>query len=295
MNIGVDIRKVIADAATIRAAITTGCASGTREGEWAADVASKNGFRTQAEENDANERAIAQALWEMVQEEESRKLDVKGELWKTDGFVWTPESGLQEHGPSARPTSASESLLAANKPPTVFRVAPPATKIPLTFSQPNTSPSIRPQTSTRATRPTSRLAHGAAPVKTALSRSMEVKRPAQATIIDLSSSDDYDSSCNDHSNGTPPSTSFMWACPICTLANPRTFLICDACGIERPSSLIQGAPRRSTGSAIRALAQRPTRSTEPAKKLGWNCRSCGSFMESKWWTCSACGKMKASS
>jgi len=295
VNTGVDIRKVIADAATRRAAITRGCASGTKEGEWAADLASKNGFRTQAEENDANERAIAQALWEMVQEEESRKLNVEGELWKTDGFVWTPENGLQEPGPPSGPSSASASLLASNKAPTAFRAAPPATRKPLTFSQPNTDPSIRPQTITRDTQPTSRPAHGAAPVKTAPSRSMEEKRLAQATIIDLSSSDDDASSCNHHSNGTPPSTSSMWACPICTLANPCTYLVCDACGIERPSSVIQGAPGRSTASTVRTLAQTSRGSTEPAKKLGWNCKNCGSFMESKWWTCSACGRMKASS
>jgi hypothetical protein len=29
--------------------------------------------------------------------------------------------------------------------------------------------------------------------------------------------------------------------------------------------------------------------------LGWLCDQCGSFMESQWWTCSCCGKMKPSS
>ncbi|UKZ64776.1 uncharacterized protein TrAtP1_005987 [Trichoderma atroviride] len=35
-----------------------------------ADTASKNGFRTQAEEDEANELAISQALWELAQEDE---------------------------------------------------------------------------------------------------------------------------------------------------------------------------------------------------------------------------------
>lgn len=30
------------------------------------------------------------------------------------------------------------------------------------------------------------------------------------------------------------------------------------------------------------------------RALGWLC-ACGTFMETEWWTCSACGKMKPSS
>ncbi|KAI1334206.1 WLM-domain-containing protein [Xylariaceae sp. FL0016] len=70
---GQDIRKVITDAVERRNRITSeGCANGNRtqdEIQVIANAANRNGFRTQAEEDAANEAAIAQALWELVQED----------------------------------------------------------------------------------------------------------------------------------------------------------------------------------------------------------------------------------
>ena len=31
-----------------------------------------------------------------------------------------------------------------------------------------------------------------------------------------------------------------WACPLCTLSNPPTFLACDACGSPRPLVVSEG-------------------------------------------------------
>lgn len=72
---GTDIRKVIADAAQRRATVMKGCASGTDQGrKIAKDVEeNRNGFRTKAEEDDANERAIMQAYIDLIQEEEKEK------------------------------------------------------------------------------------------------------------------------------------------------------------------------------------------------------------------------------
>ncbi|ODH38411.1 hypothetical protein ACO22_02362 [Paracoccidioides brasiliensis] len=67
---GTDMRKVIADAVQRRITVTKGCASGTSEGKKLADEASKNGFKTKAEEEDANEQAIIQAYIDLIQEEE---------------------------------------------------------------------------------------------------------------------------------------------------------------------------------------------------------------------------------
>ncbi|KAG6000068.1 hypothetical protein E4U43_001718 [Claviceps pusilla] len=74
---GQDIRHTIATAVERRNAVLRGCGSGRyndQEMHEIADTASKNGFRTQAEEDEANEAAIAQALWELVQEDEKNKL-----------------------------------------------------------------------------------------------------------------------------------------------------------------------------------------------------------------------------
>lgn len=71
-----DIRKTIADAIERRSRTLRGCANDNQtqdEIREIADTATRNGFRTQAEEDAANEAAIAQALWEMVEEEEKAK------------------------------------------------------------------------------------------------------------------------------------------------------------------------------------------------------------------------------
>ncbi|KAI1205640.1 WLM-domain-containing protein [Annulohypoxylon truncatum] len=73
---GQDIRRVIVSAVERRNNSLRGCANDNRpqnEIQQIADTATKNGFRTQAEEDAANDAAIAQALWELVQEEEMAK------------------------------------------------------------------------------------------------------------------------------------------------------------------------------------------------------------------------------
>ncbi|KAI1374262.1 WLM-domain-containing protein [Hypoxylon crocopeplum] len=73
---GEDIRKVIADAIDRRTKTLQGCANDSQSQEQIreiAETATRNGFKTQAEEDAANEAAIAQALWELVEEEEKAK------------------------------------------------------------------------------------------------------------------------------------------------------------------------------------------------------------------------------
>ena len=70
---GEDIRKIIADAATRRVTVTNGCASGTDKSRGIVEETTRNGFRTKAEEDDANEEAIMQAYIELIQEEEKEK------------------------------------------------------------------------------------------------------------------------------------------------------------------------------------------------------------------------------
>jgi len=73
---GQDIRRVISNAAERRNRTLRGCANENQTQDEIieiADTATRNGFRTQAEEDAANDAAIAQALWEMVQEEERAK------------------------------------------------------------------------------------------------------------------------------------------------------------------------------------------------------------------------------
>lgn len=97
-----NIREVIAEAATKRTRITQGCASNAIDVEEIAAEATRNGFRTQAEEDQANERAIAEALWELAQEEaavdaglDAPRNNPDHQAWSTEGLVWNPETGLE--------------------------------------------------------------------------------------------------------------------------------------------------------------------------------------------------------
>ncbi|KAJ0373218.1 hypothetical protein COL26b_008577 [Colletotrichum chrysophilum] len=73
---GSDIRRTIVGAIERRSSTLQGCGNmnhNDREIQQISEIATRNGFRTQAEEDAANEAAIAQALWELVQEEEKQR------------------------------------------------------------------------------------------------------------------------------------------------------------------------------------------------------------------------------
>jgi DNA-dependent metalloprotease WSS1 len=127
---GTDIRGVIVNAIERRATVTKGCGSvvqSDREGKEMKDIADqamRNGFRTKAEEDEANDQAIAQALWELVQEDEQEKY----------GEAYVPPSAANPTGnggtgiiPSPRPS--------ARGPPST-KIAPPAPTPSTTLKRP---------------------------------------------------------------------------------------------------------------------------------------------------------------
>ncbi|KAF4550430.1 DNA-dependent metalloprotease WSS1-like protein [Elsinoe fawcettii] len=95
---GQDARKVIADAVERRNTIQRGCASGDPNAANLARQSSQRTIRTKADENDANDRAIAEALLELMEEEEMAKLEESwdGPTSLSSGLTWTPENGLSE-------------------------------------------------------------------------------------------------------------------------------------------------------------------------------------------------------
>lgn len=254
---GTDMRKLRADAAQRRIEVTQGCASGTDNSTELAEEASRNGFRTKAEEDDANEQAIMQAFIELIQEEEREKY----------GSSYVPPSQENPAGPQTK------------------------TPAPLGF-------------------------HDIVP------KSSRAETPDAANVIRTA----------DNTSSEAPCT---WTCPTCTLENPPNFLCCDACAGERPplseykpagltrtpKTTANNGPKIS-GSRKRQLPEdNPDAKDESSprdtfafrnrrraldslaslhsdvnkKPLGWVCNACKSFMETQWWTCSCCGKMKPSS
>ncbi|PNS19097.1 hypothetical protein CAC42_1833 [Sphaceloma murrayae] len=102
IKIGQDPRKIIADAVERRNTIDRGCASGDPNADSLARQSSQRTIRTKSGEDDANDRAIAEALLELMEEEEMAKLE---QTWdgpsSSGGLTWDPRSGLSAM-PAAR-------------------------------------------------------------------------------------------------------------------------------------------------------------------------------------------------
>jgi DNA-dependent metalloprotease WSS1 len=255
---GTDIREVIVNAIERRATITKGCASDAKDDEKKAiaDQAMRNGFRTKAEEDEANDLAITQALWELVQEDEKERY----------GGAYIPPSATNPTGnggggmlPAARPSSRGP-LPIKTAPPTPTP-APPTVKRPTTIRQ-------------DSTRPLSRLVYEQSGSGSARSSS---------------------STLNNSSPHPTKSSQTMWECPVCTCHNPLSYLSCDACTTERLAEdflvFVEGPPPRPVST--RSL--KPAASVGAAKPKTWTCHMCSTVMEDKWWTCSSCATMKLSS
>ncbi|KAL1878623.1 hypothetical protein VTK73DRAFT_7704 [Phialemonium thermophilum] len=244
---GQDIRSVITSAIERRNKTLQGCGNTNHtesEIREISDRASRNGFRTQAEEDAANEAAIAQALWELVQEEEQQKYG--------DSYIpATAENPTGNGGGTVVPRNQRES--AANR----------------------TQREAQPQTNVTA--PESELQSASPPSASPLPN--------------------------------PVDSPGGWTCRVCTLRNPPQFLCCDACLTERSAEdtkrLVDNSskwPRAAvvdlTSSPTGASRSRTRVSENTASKpppATWTCSFCGTVMERKWWTCSACYKMKDNS
>ncbi|GAB7345874.1 hypothetical protein MBLNU457_4121t1 [Dothideomycetes sp. NU457] len=308
--VGQDPRNVIVGAIERRNTINRGCASNNANATQLANDASRNTTSTRAEEDDANDRAIAQALLELMEEEENRKLNQEyAKPPPGGGLTWTPEAGLTQstnhtpptatHRPAPQTHSSAsipreeeqlrwameQSLKAAAPPPSTPSVSPiDVTSSPLqqsTSNQSAVSPELHPFKRARLlspplnepVRPTS---SSASEIATALNSvpPLAPLPPAPATPATV----------EDHNT---------WTCEICTLHNPINYLACGACGVERPFSVTA----RTAAASLQRI-ERQTLANGGLKKpetLGWSCTRCGTFMEHMYWTCSICGLMKGSS
>ncbi|KAI9835185.1 MAG: hypothetical protein M1819_002555 [Sarea resinae] len=282
---GTDMRQVIADAATRRATVTQGCASGIKESQEIMEQASRNGFRTQAEEDDANERAIMQAYIELLQEDEKEK-------W---GDSYVPPSAENPAGNAGEgdastsrqgyPTAAPPVLLHSH--PAAIRHSSPA---PATLKN-SASPSNDNLIDLTDSPPASR-----SPSPPPSSYNLQ---PWACPICTLENAPSYlcCDACGSErpaaSLSPPPSSSSAAANPAAASTKPGPR--------NRPRNPNTPARPSHTSSSSKHLRFPSSASSSVSsvdhkdKPLGWLCPRCATFMETQWWTCSTCGGMKMSS
>ncbi|KAJ5167753.1 Zinc finger RanBP2-type [Penicillium canariense] len=254
---GTDIRKLRADAAQRRIEVTNGCASGTERGAELAEEASRNGFRTKAEEDDANEQAILQAFIELIQEEEREKY----------GDSYIPPSQENPAGPRTRESPHPSDCHTSKAPQ--LDPSPEQTLEALDLTADNSSYEA-PWTCTTCTleNPPNFLCCDVCAAE------RPVPLDTQSTVISRQPGP---------ANRTRPEPS----------RPKKRGLQVDGVEEKEEATPRDNFAFKNRSRALDTLA---SIDREVSKRpLGWLCDQCGSFMEIQWWTCSCCGKMKPSS
>lgn len=264
---GVDIRRLIADAAQRRIDIEKGCASGTDKGRQIArdvEVQREGTTTTKAEDDDENEQAIMQACIDLIQEEEAEKYG--------QGYAPPSESNPLGMRGTSLPPRPKHLLLEdqANMEQILKQPTGPATPratnplfirsepiLPIDLTQDaNHSPDTWTCDICTLVNPIQFLACDAC----ATERPSHFSVPQRPTLPPRPGS----AASTRHTNHSRET--------------------------EKPNAL---KPRLSAVDSIAKLKEQEAR--KPAKPMGWTCSWCGNWMEQQWWTCTDCGNMKESS
>ncbi|KAI5282763.1 hypothetical protein KEM54_002611, partial [Ascosphaera aggregata] len=272
-----DMREIIAGAVERRLAITQGCASGAAEGNQIAKDATRCGSTTKAEENEANEIAIAEALIDLMKEDDNPSLCRPGTL---DGFVSRTSvprvekysgSGLSKPRISSLNSNQTGVIDLTDKPSTITKHDTEWICNICTLRNPSQYLACDACGSERLRRPVMQSIKEPPAWQATSEPPFGPQPPAAATavpsLIGHSPQDE-----NRRSRGSAPA-------PVPTLdrhALPST----------KPELSIRRRALVSLKQVEESLSSRP---------MGWLCPNCNTFMEKEWWSCVNCGTVKASS
>lgn len=263
---GMDIRKIRADAAERRMAITNGCASGAANAGELEEEETRRGSKTKAEENEANDQAILEAYVDLIEQEEREQMKEKD----TERGNVTEKDQTRATEPPHLPNSLVPQKRCSSSIPSSTH-PPPSGLIDLTDTGGEDDSKEE----------------GAAAGE---------ERSWTCPVCTLENPPNY-LACDACASERPheeqiPSTVLEPEAKKPRTDGPRKT---PAAILTRgPSSTShQQQPASKSRSAIRAIMQ--LEQDLDAGPLGWACYGCGTFMEKQWWTCTACGAMRPSS
>ncbi|TEA12472.1 DNA-dependent metalloprotease WSS1 [Colletotrichum sidae] len=255
---GSDIRRTIMSAIDRRNNTLEGCGNTShndREIQQISETATRNGFRTQAEEDAANEAAIAQALWELVQEEEKQRY----------GNYYVPPS-------AQNPTGNGGGSVMGERKQTNNGTPPPIPK-PESRPQPVPRPETRPP---GIAAPSPQSAHQ----RGWTCQICTLYNPATFLCCDACGTE----------KGKDPQRK-VWT-PNANKRERQQAPAVPAGEHQRSVVDLTNSPPRPTSNFSLTAGQHAAALAEAST---WQCSLCSTIMERQWWTCSTCGVMKDNS
>lgn len=259
---GKDIRKVIADAATQRLNAAKGCGSGTERERGIVDETTKNGTRTKADEENANDEAIMLAYIDLIQEEEKEKY----------GDSYVPASKENPAGSQGALVGKSTEYTVPKDPPPIPESTKPARTSPvvdLTYNPPKVNDGSWP-----------------CEICTLVNR-------ATYLCCDACGTERADSTFTSPPPApSRPSHSSTSTTTTTTTRGKKPTPQNNSSRVQRP--LTDNSQKNKKSSSIQALIalEKAVQAQAQDQPLGWLCHQCGNFTENEWWTCARCGVRK---
>jgi len=257
---GQDIRNVIASAIERRNRSLRGCGNANhneREIREISDQATRNGFRTKAEEDAANDAAVAQAIWDLFQEDEKEKY----------GKSYIPPSAQNPTGNGGGTIVVDDDQRSGGQGSSSKSATPNPSRSSVPAVPVATKPTTRPESPTR-TETEGEVVTWTCQICTLVNRPeflcCEACGIERSSEVSMELSKKLDNK------------------------RPRPRQVIDLTG----SSPVRSTTQKRGASSGPSQSSTPTPTAVPQT---WECSFCGNTMDKQWWTCSSCYKMKDSS